>query len=84
MIMHKKQPKVHRSYKYHKLIVQLVNWLLIQICNCYRLRVDTQSLCKVMASVTSGFAKPYKLWLKEFPVSIISCKPGHIYIHISC
>ena len=36
MIMHKKQPKVHGSYKYHKSIVQLVNWLLIPICNCFR------------------------------------------------
>ena len=69
MIMHKKQPKVHESYKYHKSIVQLVNWLLIQICNYYRLRLDIvwnlsvkpQSLYKFMASVTSGFAWLYKL-----------------------
>ena len=40
MIMHKKQSKVHANYKYHKSIVQLVDWLLIQIFDYYRLRLD--------------------------------------------
>ena len=67
MIMYKKQPKVHASYKYHKSIVQLVDWLLTQICNyysryCLKFEVFNLRVYTVMASVTSGFGLLYWLW----------------------